>query len=354
MPKNHIKHVRIHAKKHEKAHLKLKTLLNRPLYKEEILGIFILSFGITVVSLIIFLNWGKIDNWIKKNKIPKKQEEVSKHEEWKIKDNNYFNASIFSNYGINGQMIDYHIKKLQKIPNNSYEKGLITSKTIGEKEVEIKNAKQNAFISSILLTTNLSEGYHTTSVREAKNLQKSIVSTYYLGEKTIDINSNIEIDARLLSRIKNTLSVDLFHYLNQSNHRSDSLDNFIRLLEKLKEKSKDRQIELKSRINFLEGNMNAKENSIKITEKTFFKNLDIFDGKNAKKNLKDFIGLEKGQSEIRAKVGAYKGIQSYYEFFNPKLDNLLRAIKANRDPLIAGVKVVEIQNMTLPLIIKER
>ena len=57
--------------------------------------------------------------------------------------------------------------------------------------------------------------------------------------------------------------------------------------------------------------------------------------------------------EVRAKIGAYQSLQDYYKFFRPTLENLITAIKANRDPLIAGVKVVEIQNMTLPLIIKQ-
>ncbi|MBU0727070.1 hypothetical protein KKA95_00110, partial [Patescibacteria group bacterium] len=86
----------------------------------------------------------------------------------------------------------------------------------------------------------------------------------------------------------------------------------------------------------------------------FFNNLEIFNGPNAEENLAEFIGLEESQAEVRAKLGAYQGLLDYYSFFRPKIANLIVEIKANRDPLIAGVKVVEIQNMTLPLIIQQR
>ena len=224
-------------------------------------------------------------------------------------------------------------------------------KLFGEKKQD--KIQQNSLIASITLSTELSKGYHLTPVRKAGSLQKSVLSTYYLGEKTININSTLQTDARLLSKINNALSVDIFAYLNQSDHRADSLDNYLHLLETLSNKSSARNQDLISMINFLENNFQSQEVSIKLTEENFFENLKIFDGENAEEELGRFIGLQQGQTEVKAKIGAYKGIKSYYDFFQPKLDNLIRAIKANRDPLIAGVKVVEIQNMTLPLIIRE-
>ena len=113
-------------------------------------------------------------------------------------------------------------------------------------------------------------------------------------------------------------------------------------------------MDLQYKIDFLSANFQAKEQEIKLSEDTFFQNLQIFDGPNAEEDLGQFIGLQEAQVEIRAKIGAYRSLRDYYVFFQPRLENLITAIRVNRGPLIAGVKVVEIQNMTLPLIIRER
>ena len=180
------------------------------------------------------------------------------------------------------------------------------------------------------------------------------MTSYYLGQKTALIHSTLQKDAELLSKIKSTLSVDIFAYLNQSISRADGLENYLSLLQTLQKTATQRSAELQSQITFLSSNFEAQEKSVGVTEEDFFRSLEAFNGGKADEQLTDFIDLQQGQSEIKAKIGAYQKLKYYYDFFIPKLENLSRAIQANRDPLIAGVKVVEIQNMTLPLIIKEK
>ena len=185
-------------------------------------------------------------------------------------------------------------------------------------------------------------------------LQKSILTTFYLGEKTVDINSTLEKDTLLLKQINNILSIDLFQYLNQSDDRSGTLDSYLNLLITLKEKADKRISELQSKIDFLKANADAQQTRIQTSEEEFFKQLQLLNGPNAEDEMKNFIGIKENNAEVRAKMGAYKALQQYYVYFQPRLDNLIRAIKANRDALIAGVKVTEIENMTLPIIIKEK
>ena len=82
--------------------------------------------------------------------------------------------------------------------------------------------------------------------------------------------------------------------------------------------------------------------------------MKIFEGEEAEKELAEFIGLQEDQVENKAKLGSYKTLHDYYKFFKPNIKNLITAIKANRSALIAGIKVTEIQNMSLPLIIKQK
>ena len=343
-----IRHIRHHAKKHEEAHFRLKDLLSRTLYIENVWGIFVGTFVVTVVTIVIFFNWGNITGFFMGS-----QQEMTNQKE-ALKTIHGFQSGMLAVYQINGQTSDQYIRYIRQIPGSGYTKGIETSQVIGNTQKEAIENRQNTFLASVLLSVELSKGYHLTPLRTTRSLQKSVLSTYYLGEKTINIDSILQTDARLLGQISNTLSVDVFAYLNQADNRSDALDNFIHLLETLQLKARSRSADLTSVINFLKTNFTSQEVSIKLTESAFFDHLKIFDGQNAEEELGRFIGLQKDQSEVRAKIGAYEGLKGYYEFFLPKLENLTRAIKANRDPLIAGVKVVEIQNMTLPLIIREK
>lgn len=348
MARKNIRHVRHHAKKHEEAHLNLKRLLSRTLHIEKVWDIFIGTFVIAITSIIIFFNWNNITGFFTGTEaIPPTQETV-------LKTTSGFQQGVLATYQINGQTTDQYIRFIRQIPGGGYAKGIQTTQEVGKTQEEVIEDRESAFLGSVILSSELSKGYHLTPIRTAKSLQKSVLSTYYLGEKTINIDSTLQTDAALLRKINNTLSVDIFAYLNQADNRSDALDNYIHLLETLQNKAQERSADLTSVINFLNANFQAQEVTIGLTEDAFFQNLEIFDGEDAEEELGRFIGLQKDQSEVRAKIGAYEGLKGYYEFFLPKIDNLLRAIKANRDPLIAGVKVVEIQNMTLPLIIRER
>jgi hypothetical protein len=342
------KQVRHQARKHEEAHNRLKELLRRRLFKEKVWDAFVGAFVITIITIVLFFNWGRITSFFggSEPEIPGNTET--------LKTIHGFQSGVLATYQLNGQTADQYIRYIRQIPGGGYSIGMEAVNVVGKAKSQEVEVRQEALLSSITLVTNMSKGYHLTSVRKAGSLQKSVPATYYLGEKTINISSTLQTDAALLGKINNALSVDVFAYLNQSESRADSLENYLNLLKTLNEKAKERSADLASVINFLTANFNAQNTTIGLTEDAFFANLKIFNGPNAEQELGNFIGLQQDQSEIKAKIGAYKGLKEYYDFFLPKLDNLIRAIDANRDPLIAGVKVVEVQNMTLPLIIKER
>jgi hypothetical protein len=345
---HNIRHVRQQAKKHHEAHERLKDLLNRILFKEKVWDVFAGGFVATIVTVIIFMNWGNIVSFFgsRGEEMPPAGQEV-------VMNYNGFRKGVIATYQINGQTADQYIRYVRQIDGQGHMTGVEAVAAIGKAEEKKEEIKREAFLSSIFLSTDLSKGNHLTALRQGgRLLQKSILATFYLGAKTVDINSTLQTDSKLLSQISNTLSVDLFAYLNQSNDRATSLDNFLNLLETLLSSAQRRSAELQSKINFLSQNFDAQERTIQLTEDAFFQNLQIFEGENAEEELGRFIGLQQDQSEIKAKIGAYQGLKDYYGFFIPRLDNLIRAIRANRDPLIAGVKVVEIQNMTLPLIIR--
>lgn len=357
MTKN-IRHVREHAKKHEKDQLHLKSLLGKKVDSEKILGWFLATFVITLTTVIIFLNWETITSFFSapQKTFPEKvNEQVEDPKEAQV-DVKGYEIGLETSLLVNGQRTNETLKKINNLNVSGFDTGLKLAEALrhgGQKSTE---AQDESFLKSITLATQLGHGDHLTKgeTNGGNMIQKTLLTSYYLGEKTNLIQSALENDAKLLSQISNTLKVDLFAYLNQSSSRADSLDAYLNLLETLQAKAIERSSELQSQINFLNSNLKAQENTLKTTEKDFFDSLEMFDGSDADQKLTQFIGLQQTQSEARAKAGAYQKLKDYYDFFLPKLDVMIRAIQANRGPLVAGVRVVEIEDMQLELIIPEK
>jgi hypothetical protein len=346
----HLKHVRHQARKHSEADQRLKWLLSRYVpKKEKVWTVFFATFVFVLLTLLLFRNWGKIVGLLQPE--PKTPTVI---------ETQGAKTGVVAVYRVEGQTVaegtsftNDNAEDQKKIDATGTSP---TGAPTGAPTDVLPQAKEEILKDIVWVTNYLSKGQHLTRLEQekAKSLLKSIVATYYLGEKTVDINSTLAIDTKLLSQIQNALSVDIFQYLNQAVNRADALNEYLSLLNTLKGKADQRITDLGYKISFLSTNVKSQESEIGTSEKTFFDNLKMFNGPNAEGELAKFIGLRQNQAEVRAKSGAYDSLRKYYQFFRPRLDNLIRAITANRDPLIAGVKVVEIQNMTLPLIIQQR
>lgn len=335
------------VKSHEKAHHELKSLLHKKHQKKDkTTSVFLKAF---IVALLVLLIARLGISWAGQRK---SSAETSQHEviTFGIK------TGVASNYKIDDQANRLNRNRLASINTNGSHLSAMVNDTFGKGEGENQPDLTAQLKPSVQLTGYLGSGQYLTALNQnqAKALQKSLLTTYYLGEKTVDLNSVLQSDSEILNQISNTLSVDIFQYLNQAANRSDQLDSYIFLLDTLAEKTDKRISDLQYKINFLTTNVTNQEQAIKVSEEAFFYNLQLFEGENAENKLSEFIGLQEGQVETRAKLGAYTTLQEYYKFFKPRIENLNQTIKLNRSALIAGVKVTEIQNMALPLIIQQK
>ncbi len=338
-------HIRRHAERHHEAHAKLKRLLQKLPPKEKMGPLFISTFFMALISFGLYANWGIIEKAFTPLPPPAPPETHG------------FKTGITATLKLDGQASEGYRQLLASIPTSGTMLGiksthLIAQKPKKEPDVNLQEGVQKA----VEATQGLSTGQHLTKFNQnrAGSLQKSVLATYYLGQKTVDLGSTIQNDTELLTKMNNALSVDLFGYLNQSAARADSLDGYLNLLKALLAKAQERSADLNTKINFLSANFTAQEVQLERTEEAFLNHLKIFNGPEADKELEKFIGLQTENTEVKAKLGAYQGLRGYYLFFQPRLENMINSIQANRDPLIAGVKVVEIENMTLPLIIRNK
>lgn len=349
MKKAH-KHVRQHGKAHDEAHEKLKqSLLAYDPDQEKLGGVFVVTFIVVLFSLLFFRNWGNILELAENRKQQPPTQSVQ---------TNGFQDGVLSVYRVDDQVNRSYRHYIGTILTEGSALAATSTASIGAGNQRIipSRPQEEALKDSVWLTSYLSTGQHLTKLqqKQARALQKSILSTYYLGEKTVDIDNTIDLDTRILKNNQNTLGTDLFQYLSQAPNRADALDEYLHLLENLRQTDQERINDLQSKINFLRGNFQSLEAKAETSQDVFFNNLQIFNSENANEQLAQFVGAAEAQVEIRAKIGAYESLKEYYEFFLPQIDTLIASIRANRDALIAGVKVVEIQNMTLPLIIREQ
>ncbi|MFH1012226.1 MAG: hypothetical protein V1760_00550 [Candidatus Peregrinibacteria bacterium] len=341
--REHKEYIRHHAHKHHEQHLKLKELLRHIPPKEKVWGTFLTTFAIAMVAIGIYANWGKIVEAFTPELAPPPPQTHG------------FKTGVNASIKVEKQAENEYRNLLASIPTAGGMAGIKTSHLLSQKTTPPINYEESVR-KTVQTTTELSTGQHLTKLpqKQVQGLSKSVLATYYLGEKTISMDSVLKNDTQILGQMNNALSVDLFDYLNQSASRADSLNGYLNLLETLAKKAESQITDLNSKIAFLQTNFQTQEGQIQRNEEAFFQNLQIFNGPNAEENLKQFIGLQENNVEIKAKIGAYQGLRDYYLFFQPRLTNMITAIRANRDALIAGVKVTEIQNMTLPLIIRER
>ncbi len=342
------KHIKDHAGQHHHAHESLHELLSREVKQvekkaEKVWPTFLATFIVVLVALTVFNRASEIKQFFATKEATEIVSVTSAG----------FQKGVVSVYRVEDQATRVYRNYLAQIPSDGYLKGVEATSGAGKGQVTITDAPTSTGIEeAIKLTNTLSEGQHLTNVDQAqtKALQKSILATYYLGERTSTVNSTIQNDTVLLGKINNALQTDLFQYLNQADNRADALASYTALLRRLNFEANSRINELNSNINFLSANFEATQAGLNVSEEAFFDNLQRLDGPNAEEELAQFIGFQEQTAEIRAKMGAYVTLRDYYDILGPQLENLITAIEANRDALIAGVKVVEIENMTLPLI----
>lgn len=351
------KNLRNAAKRHLKEHGHLKKTLEKPFHPERLFEFFLGTLVVGLLTLVIFFNWDKITQQFSQWAAPS-PEEIQEQAEEKQKEEvlagiKGYELGIKAGQIFSEQAAMEHQQVLQNLAPTGYRAGVGLIEVLNHPAKQTDEERRQGFLKAMLFSKQLGTGMTVRENPAQSRFLQTILWSQYLGEKDNNITNTLEEDTTLLSKIQNAVEVDVFAYLSQSVNRADSLDDYVNLLKTLSETTQKRLLEIQAQLDFLAADFESQEVTITTTEETFFENLGEFDGSKANQDLAEFITLTQQQSEIKAKVGAYQQLQKYYTFYLPQLDNRIRTIEANREPLIAGVRVVEVENMALPLIVEE-
>lgn len=157
----------------------------------------------------------------------------------------------------------------------------------------------------------------------------------------------------VLGAIQSALNTDVLALLDQTGNRSGVLENHIRELDQLLFTAQQMSSFIGQEMATFKGQFDSLKDLKRQAEKDFFLSVDVFEGSSARDDLEGFIKHGQDMVDLKARNLALNKAQTLYKSALRKLDANIRDLKANREALIKGVQVVDIQNSDLNIILQE-
>lgn len=156
-----------------------------------------------------------------------------------------------------------------------------------------------------------------------------------------------------LGHIQNALNTDFFELLNQTPRRSEALERYIQSLRILLEKSREMALLVNQEMATFQAEFNSLKGGKADTEKAFFEQVDSFQSEASGELLENFIQISQRMVDLKSRNLALNKLRSFYDAALAKLDARIRDLEANREALIKGLKVYDIRNSDLNIILPE-
>lgn len=163
----------------------------------------------------------------------------------------------------------------------------------------------------------------------------------------------IQFELSILRKAINSVEIDIKQYLNRQADRRTALLDHIDYLKKLQLELQNRDFKLQRELTELEAQSTRLSNSVSSNEQEFFGLLPQFQINPAIEAYENFVDDSKKNVELRAHIGAMQYIQSMYATLTPNLSKLIIAMEANKEALIQGITVVDVEDIDLGIIKRE-
>ncbi len=173
-----------------------------------------------------------------------------------------------------------------------------------------------------------------------------------LGEQDIIDEDFAELVADF-AQIFNSMEVDVNELLNQSSDRTEALTDYVSLLNFNLYLGRQNVETLVIQMEDLEQRFVAVEKEQNEAEVDFFDDLRNLDANGSSAALDRFSGFSEEVVSLRAEYRAREKLLEYYEAVLIELELRITDIEFNREALIKGVQVVNIDGSDLDLIIDE-
>lgn len=159
-------------------------------------------------------------------------------------------------------------------------------------------------------------------------------------------------DVEAISEVSSLLGLDLLRLLNQSNERADTLASYREELSVQLRRVTERGGALDTQINALNAALGTSQQRQDQLQNDIFGNIDSKKPLESEQSLNDFLAAKSKTGELSTKVKVLQLIRSKYQLAQTLLQNKINFVTANQEPLVKGVRVVDIKDPDIQLIIK--
>lgn len=166
-------------------------------------------------------------------------------------------------------------------------------------------------------------------------------------------NENIVAYVNVLSRIRVLYETDIQAMLNRSVDRNRALNDFISSMKSVSSDARKSITEIAQRKLTLQSEFDSVTAAKQLQEEQYFANLSANNPSETSQNLANFTELARQSVDIRARYRALNKIEEYMNRYAAAVETRIRDTEFNREALIKGVKVIDVEGSDIDLIIPE-
>lgn len=181
----------------------------------------------------------------------------------------------------------------------------------------------------------------------------AIRATTSLGSAELREN-RLSFYIRTYRQVRNIFNTDLYSYLARVPDRAEGFNAFLLQFKGANEQAKLAYEELRQEIEDLDARVTRLRQEASQIEDRFFDALDNLESEFIQERLRAFQEVSARRDLAISELRARQAIAAIYTRALPLIETKITAIELNRDPFVAGVRVVDFRQVDLDLIIRER
>lgn len=152
-------------------------------------------------------------------------------------------------------------------------------------------------------------------------------------------------------KLQNAYEVNVNQLMDQSTDRRSALLGYLSLLKSLQAEATLAAAAVQKSMDEISADFEVKQEKQQEVDANFFEQVTKLQTQISEDLLDEFIVLSKDLADLRARFKALQKIKSFYAQGMPKLENRIRDIDLNTEPLVAGLKVYDVSGSDLKLIV---
>ena len=181
------------------------------------------------------------------------------------------------------------------------------------------------------------------NVAHVEGFFTGIQTTYVISRTEEEEIKYIGNEVLLLREVYTALTFDIIKYLNTTVDRHKALDEHIAYLIDLAKREQNKMALNAKKLDLLRKREQSNIRQINEIEKIYFDLFESYHAKRAEDVFLKFIDISEENVKVKALTGAFTQIDEKHQLFYPLLLKRIQAIKANREALLQGIRVIDIE-----------